>query len=202
MKKKVEGRNYVILDDVSRFPYKVNKSATDKTIEKLERSLKEVIGNLKEVEAGKIENLSLLIGSNMTFVDIIEEIWKLEEMLESVQNIKAELAGEDADIPSKEELAMLNDYGFRDQDHGFSKDSGFWEKIIYDGDDKEVVEEVQWTSPDSKPLYRERTTIWKKTDKYSRSSDTITYKKLRMTKKLAKAIENTRGKKGSDDERY
>ena len=183
MLKKVDGRNYVILDDVSRFPYFVRKAAVDKTINKLEGTLQEVVDVLKEVESGRVENLSLFVGSNMTFVDIVEEIWRLERMLESIQAVKAKLSGEDDEIPKQEDLMTLSDYGFR------SYMDGFWEKIIYDGDDKEVVEEILWTSPDSKPLYRERTTIWKKTDKYSRSSDTITYKNLYLGKKLRKAIE-------------
>ena len=180
-------------------PYKGNKTATDKTIEKLEKSLKKIIDNLKEVEAGKVENLSRLIESNMAFVDIEGEIWRLEEMLESVQNIKAELAGEDAEIPKNDDLMTLSHLGFRHTPYGRGNEKGFWEKVIYDGDDKEVVEEIIWTSPDSKPLYRERTITWKKDTQYSRSSDTITYKNLRLTKKLVKAIENTRCGNDSED---
>jgi hypothetical protein len=67
--------------------------------------------------------------------------------------------------------------------------------VIEDTEKKEITEEIiladKTKNPDAEPIRRIRTTLWEKTE-YGRASTSITYKKLRIGKKLMRAIENTR----------
>lgn len=65
---------------------------------------------------------------------------------------------------------------------------GLWEKEIETEDLKEITEEIIITEKET--LHRMRTLIWEKIEN-GKKSKSITYRKLPISKKLQKVIDNT-----------
>ena len=186
MESKIKGNNYIVLRDGTRFPVKLNKKKTDKALKEISDALNFVNAKLKELYDGNYDLYELLA---TPFEDVDLEIedgqsWKLNSITNDFRRIQETLATHNDEISDKEEVMTLADYGFHN-----SYDNRLWERLFSEEGDVEVIEEIQLQC--NPPLHRYRTTIWEKTD-YGRSSKSITYKNVRTTKKLQKAIENTK----------
>lgn len=191
-----EGRNYVILNQDSEMPVKINRNKLDKKLNRLKKALSAV---QKELADAYDEDSSLyMILRDEVFDGYSTEGlydgksgW-IDDVLYRISSVQETLAGEDDEIPDKEDMITLDSLGYRNM---YLQEARFWEKVIEDTEEKEVTEEIiladRTKNPDAEPVRRIRTTLWEKTE-YGRASTSITYKKLRIGKKLMKAIENTR----------
>lgn len=191
-----EGRNYVILNQDSEMPVKINRNKLDKKLNRLKKALSAV---QKELADAYDEDSSLyMILRDEVFDGYSTEGlydgksgW-IDDVLYRISSVQETLAGEDDEIHDKEDIITLDSLGYRNM---YLQEARFWEKVIEDTEEKEVTEEIiladRTKNPDAEPVRRIRTTLWEKTE-YGRASTSITYKKLRIGKKLIKAIENTR----------
>lgn len=188
MLSKKEGRNYVILDEGQKFPVKLNKKATDTLLENLASSLKNVSDILRTIYQTNYD-LYDLVNRNIFYracLDVDEgDNWNIRYASDECKELLEQLQLHQDEIPAEEELVTLDDLGYRAD----ICSCNFWEKIIEDTEEQEVVEEVVWDA-EYNWRHRLRTTIWEKTD-YGKHSKSITYKTLRTTKYLKCAIENT-----------
>lgn len=192
MQTRVDGRNYVILYDDDRIPEKINKNKVDKSLKKLEtalESIRDVIDKAYDDNYDLYRMLDRCVFAYYPYCTGLDDgkCSTVDNMLYSVRQLQETLK-EDDDIPDYKEAyensILLEDLGYK---NNWGGRRGVWEKVLEDTDEKEVVEEIQRFED---PLRRIRTTYWKKTD-YGRSSTKITYRKLRIGKKLMRAIENT-----------
>ena len=186
---KKEKRNYVILFDGERFPEKANIKLTDESLQKLLKSFEDIRSVMKELYDKDYTSYKLLFDNCLEYVITDGDdgrSWKLKNAVESLHDLKDFLNTHDDEIKPEEEVITLTDLGFRLWT--WDKSMCIFEKIVEDTEEHEVVEEV--LSINGKPLYRTRTTEWEKTD-YGRSSTSIKYKKLRLTKKIEKAFYNS-----------
>lgn len=189
MKSKVEGRNYIILNNDDKYPVKINKKKTDKSIDRLLTSLTTFCNEVKDIYKDNYGLYSILGGSldYMTHGDWDEgHCWRLNSMLEDLETLKNNLASNNDEIPDIEDVVTLDDLGYSIP---LQCDSSplFWEKKIEDTEKREIVEEI-WCFQE--PIRRIRTIEWEKTD-YGRTSKKISYKKIPIGKKLMKAIKNS-----------
>ena len=192
MQTRVDGRNYVILYDDDRVPEKINKNKVDGALKKLETALKsiqDVIDKAYDDNYNLYRMLDKCIFDYYPYCTGLDDgkCSTIDSMLYSVRQLQETLK-EDDEIPDYKEAyensILLEDLGYK---NSWGGRRGVWEKVLEDTDEKEVVEEIQRFED---PLRRIRTTYWEKTD-YGKSSTSITYKKLRIGKKLMRAIENT-----------
>lgn len=189
-----EGRSYSALLDGERFPSRMNRKRTDAAVKKIESALKTLRDELKkayEDDYGTYMMLSSEVFDRSSYQRGSCSDGRcpaVDDMLYGIENVREILEGEDDEFPTYEETVTLRDIGFRDS---YSR-NGFWEKVLEDDGEKEVVEEIQNYES---PLRRIRTTVWEKTD-YGRKSKSITYRKLPIGKKLRKTIENTARESG------
>ena len=187
MKTKVEGNKYLITDDDGRYPYKLSKNKVDKAVEILRKDISHFNKTLKNLYENDSE-LYYLIIDNLYWYDEFDEgrsyrLNSLETDLEDLQNTLAE----DDEIPVYEEVILLEDFGYEHTPWG---PEGRWVKKLEDTEEKLVEEEI-W--PETR-LRRTMTVIWERVnDDFGchKSSKEIIYKKLKMSKKLEKACENT-----------
>ena len=191
-----EGRNYLILNQDSEIPVKINRNKLDKKLNRLKKALSAV---QKELADAYDEDSSLYMilrdevfdGYSTGGLYDGKSGW-IDDVLYRISNVQETLAGEDDEIHDKEDMITLDSLGYRNM---YLQEARFWEKTIENTEEKEVTEEIILTdrtkNSDAGPVRRIRTVLWEKTE-YGRASTSITYKKLRIGKKLIKAIENTR----------
>ena len=191
-----EGRNYLILNQDSEIPVKINRNKLDKKLNRLKKALSAV---QKELADAYDEDSSLYMilrdevfdGYSTGGLYDGKSGW-IDDVLYRISNVQETLAGEDDEIHDKEDMITLDSLGYRNM---YLQEARFWEKTIENTEEKEVTEEIiladRTKNPDAGPVRRIRTVLWEKTE-YGRASTSITYKKLRIGKKLIKAIENTR----------
>lgn len=195
-----EGRNYVILRQGKKIPSKVNKKRTDAKLEALQSALKTIKNELLDVYDNDPELYHLMQEEvfsrcECSYRELYDgSIGWIEDAIYSISELKENLA-EDDEIPKEEDVVTLRDLGYTKASLS-SPDLEFWEKILEDTEEKEVTEEIVYSSlPPAKELGAEsvrriRTTLWEKMA-YGKASTSITYKKLRIGKRLMRAIENT-----------
>ena len=192
-----EGRSYVVLFDGERLPSKMNAKAADAAVRKIGAALATIRDELKKAYDGDPEIYRMLrdeIFERSSYRSVSCSDGKcsaVDDMLWSVGCLKESLEGPDDEIRPYEETVTLRDLGFCDR---FSK-RGFWEKVMKDDDEEEIVEEIQNYAD---PIRRIRTTEWEKTD-YGKASKSIKYRKIPIGKKLMKAIANTAKAEGFED---
>lgn len=190
MNTKVQGRNYLV-QEYDEVPAKWNKKKTDRVLSNAKKALEQLSSAIKN--ADEISPfLSYTIYRELVTphdydwdaLDIVDQIqWGIKQIVQLQEDLT-----EDDELIKPVDHTNLEDLGFR-AFGGFYKGTGLFEKRIIDTDEKEIVEEVVFLS-DGTIKHRERTTIWKKVP-YGRSSESIKYKPLRMTKKLKLAAVNT-----------
>lgn len=201
MLSRTEGRNYVILRQGEKFPSKVNKKRTDTKLGKLQSALKTIKDELQDAydndpELYHLVREEVFSRCECSYRELYDgSIGWIEDAIYSISELKEDLTEND-EIPKEEDMVTLRDLGYTKA--SLSKpDFEFWEKILEDTEEKEVTEEIVYSSrPPAKglgaePVRRIRTTLWEKMA-YGKASTSITYKKLRIGKKLMVAIENTR----------
>ena len=199
MKSKVQGRNYLVQQGECDIPEKLNKKATDRSLTVLRKALETVSTVMKDAYETdytlfKFLEGHLVCGYTKDYSGGTN--WALEEAINNIRETEEILKTHDDEIKKPEEAMTLEDLGYRNQYH--YKKKTWYEKILEDTEEKEIVEEV--IVIENKILRRQRTTIWEKTS-YGRSSKNITYKKLRVTKAILRATENTiRKNKRCDDD--
>lgn len=196
-----EGRNYVILRQGEKIPSKVNKKRTDDKLKKLQSALKTIKDELQDAYDNDPELYHLMQEEvfsrcECSYRELYDgSIGWIEDAIYSISELKENLA-EDDEIPKEEDVVTLRDLGYTKASLS-SPDLEFWEKILEDTEEKEVTEEIVYSSlPPAKelgaePVRRIRTTLWERMA-YGKASTSITYKKLRIGKRLMRAIENTR----------
>ena len=109
----------------------------------------------------------------------------LDDMSYYIENFQKKLGNRNDEIPDQKNIILLEDLGYQKIFSSYDR----WEKIEVDNEEEEVVEEIFIHYPEE-PLRRRRTTKRKRTD-YGKVSENITYKKLRIGKTLAAAINNS-----------
>lgn len=201
MLSRTEGRNYVILRQGEKFPSKVNKKRTDTKLKKLQSALKAIKDELQDAydndpELYHLVQEEVFSRCECSYRELYDgSIGWVEDAIYSISELKEDLAGDD-EIPKEEDMVTLRDFGYTKSSLS-NPDIEFWEKILEDTEEKEVTEEIVYSSrpsakePSTGPVRRIRTTMWEKMA-YGKASTSITYKKLRIGKKLMKTIENTR----------
>ena len=187
MKSKIERNYYRILLPDDRKPDRLGRKKTDAVLKKLSSSLQNVADIMDDLYNNNYPLYRLVCSE--AFSDACIEFddgknWKLDWLISGLHKLQDTLSTHDDDIRPDPEYVTMYDLGFKNE----YRDGTFWEKVIEESDEKSVVEEVQ--TQVSPPLRRLRTTIWEKTD-YGKSSKSITYKKLSLTKEIRKAAENT-----------
>lgn len=191
MDSKIEGKNYIVLTDGDKFPVKLNVTKTDKSLARIEKALssvKEEIMNLYETnyDLYRLLDDEVFDWPVSGFDD--GKCSNLDSLIYQLHQLQSRLHTQNDSIPPVEDLITLDDFGYSNEYHH----AKIWEKKIEDNDEREVVDEIQLLDP---PLRRIRTIEWEKTE-HGKSSKKITYKKLSIGKKLLKAAENTKSKKG------
>ena len=191
-----EGRNYLILNQDSDIPVKINRNKLDKRLNRLKKALLTVQKELADTY-DKDSDLYIILRDEVFDGYSTGELYDgksgwIDDILYRISSVQETLESEDDEIPDKEDMITLDSLGYRNM---YPQEARFWEKVIEDTEEKEITEEIiladRTKNPDAGHVRRIRTTLWKKTE-YGRASTSITYKKLRIGKKLMKAIENTR----------
>ena len=191
----------MILRQGEKLPSKINKKRTDAKLKKLQSALKAIKNELQDAYDNDPELYHLMQEEvfsrcESSYRGLYDgSIGWIEDAIYSIFELKEDLA-EDDEIPKEEDLVTLRDLGYTKASLS-NPDFEFWEKILEDTEEKEVTEEIVYRSRpsakghDAGPVRRIRTTLWEKMA-YGKASTSITYKKLRIGKKLMKTIENTR----------
>lgn len=191
MKSKMEGHSYVILQDGERFPVKLNRKRTDKSLLELKTSLEKVRVLMKELYASDYDLYSflrdsVLRGSRFDFDEGDSSF--LDSLLYDITSVHEYILTHTDEIKSREELESLEDLGYRRR-LGFSDPGApLYEKILEDTDEKEIVEEI--IEVKGKVFRHVVTTYWKKTD-FGRASCKIFNKRIGVPKRLVKAYRNS-----------
>ena len=193
MKSKKQGRSYVIQEYDDQDPQKLNKKKTDTVLNTIEKSLRILAKTFADLYDDDTE-LYWFIHDHMYLPDSYYICGdKLPESISdihySVQDLQEFLQEHDDEILPPKSYITLEDFGFKDMFHYNKVDEPHvYERTIEDLGKKEVTEEVVIYNGDI--FHRQRTTLWDITPG-CKSSRSITYKKLRMTKKLREAAENS-----------
>ena len=190
MQSKVIGRNYLILPDGERIPIKINKNRTDKILSRMQNGLQtfnECVQELYQSNDYELYNFLTKEAFDSACLNFYDgKCWNLTYLEQELEKIGEELLSNDDNIKTAEEAVILEDLGYRDAMWG--RTDNWWEKVLEDTEEREVVEEIRGGE---EAVRRLRTTIWEKTD-YGRHSKKILYKTLPIGKKLSRALENSR----------
>lgn len=194
MKIKKQGHNYIIQEYEDLDLLKLNRKKTDTALSTLEKSygmLEKVFTDLynNDVELyWFIHDHMYLPDSYYMCGDKLAEI--ISGMHQSIKDLQNFLKEHNDEILPLEHCVTLEELGFKDMfSHHKPNETHVFERTINDSGEKEITEEV--VIIDGKKLIRRRrTTLWEITPG-CKSSKSITYKKLSMTKKLQRAAENT-----------
>lgn len=188
MQSRIDGENYLVLQDGHHITDRINKDETDNTIKNLCSHLHGLSECLLNLYDRNYDLYSLLSHEafDMAGLDLDGgKCWRLDFLYGKLQQIQNSLLNNHDDIRIPEECIMLEDLDFQESFWGHHIDA--WEKVLEDNDEREILEEI-FCNPD--PVHRIRTTIWKK-DGYSLSSESITYKTLPLSKELKIALKNS-----------
>ena len=188
------GRNYVILGSDNMVPIKINKNRTDRKLNRLKSALSTIQKELADAYNEDSDLYTILRDEIFDGYDTRglydgRSGW-VDDVLYRISDVQETLDGEDDEIPEEEDIITLEDIGYADARLYGCR---IWEKTIEDTEEKEVTEEIicgNAKNPDATPIRRVRTTLWEKTE-YGKASISITYRKLRIGKKLRKVIDNT-----------
>ena len=165
-------------------PVRINKKETDAALKKMNHALTDLIDVFRDAYEHNVDLYDILKESFFDF-DISEgKSWRFDYAKRTCDEMIQSLSENDDDIKDELYYTTLKDLGFK-QDYA---EKYFWEKILEDTKEKEVVEEVLFLD---KPVYRKRTIIWEKTN-YGRSSKDIIYEDMKINKKMKMIIENTK----------
>lgn len=194
MKIKKQGHNYIVQDYPDLDPLKLNRKKTDTALSALEKSYEMLEKVLTDLYNNDVE-LYWFIHDHMYLPDsyymcgdkLIEITSDMHRSIKDLQNFLKEHNDE---ILQPEHYVTLEELGFKDMfPYNKPNETHVFERTINDSSEKEITEEV--VIVDGKKLIRRRrTTLWEITPG-RKSSKSITYKKLSMTKKLQRAAENT-----------
>ena len=192
MKSKVDKKDYCILLEGDRFPFKLNRKKMDRALSDLIQVFSST-GKALDSVCNETPDIWYFI-CKMAFDLEYYYNWRTNEYdlkgrvhkaLEDLEELQEQLKTHDDEIPLYEEIVTLRDLGYKEDPVSRHR---LWENIREDTDEQEIVEEILLLD---EPVRRLRTTLWEKTS-YGKSSKSIRYKKLPIGKKLAKAIENTK----------
>lgn len=185
--------HYTILEDGSHTPYKLNKKKTDEAVKTINEAL-EAIQSTMEYLYEEQSDIYRLICDEVFEPAMISfdegGNGHLRDSLDNVRELQKNLLTRQDEVMPAENYEDLEDLGFRKSYALHENDMQFWEKILEDNQEREVVEEVIINPETGVILHRTRTTDWEKTE-YGRSSKSIVYKKLRVTKRILNAIKNS-----------
>ncbi len=187
MQSRKEGRNYLIqFYDLA--PRKINRRLTDKLLQQAGKHLDALI-NIYKTAIEKEYSLTYLISLTDDIETFVE---KLEAERKWIKDSYELVTTHQDEIRQPETYLDFEDLGYK-WNMGFSqyKKTGFpqcYTKTIEDTDEKNVEEEI-WIFEDGEISRRIRTTLWDIVE-YGKSSRSITYKKLRVTKKIKLAAAN------------
>lgn len=193
MKTKKQGHNYIIQDYPDTDPLKLNRKKTDRILHNLERSLRLLSKTIADTYDDDTE-LYWFIHDNIYLPDsyylcdtrLPESI---SDIYRSVKDLQEFLQEHDDEILPPEHYVTLADLGFKDMfPYNRLDETHIYERTVKDLGEKEITEEVVIHNSDI--FRRQRTTLWEITPG-CKSSKSITYKKMRMTKKLERAAKNT-----------
>ena len=189
MKSKIEKRNYIVLLDDERYPYKINRKYMDKNIAILKSSLEKIKSVLKNTYNEDYSTYDVLFQHCMDYpLDVNDgKSWKLNSYIEALDELQEVLLTHNDEIKPIEEVSTLEDFGFRLW--VWEKGIYVYEKCLFESDEKEIIEEILNTK-DGRLIRRTRTTLWESTS-YGKSSKSIVYDTLRMTKQLKTAFYNS-----------
>lgn len=193
MKTRREGNSYIIYDEESgsKFPYKVNRYKTDKSLKSVEKALRSLTEVLRDLYNNEEYDIYHLVADAINYDLEIEEgrSWKLDYALNDIRSLRRKLTEQD-EIPSYEQIVTVEDLGYK-LNHVLTQ--GKWlhfEKIITDNEDVEVIRELRLDLTGKEPpMHRERTIEFEKF--LGESVQNITYRKVRISQKLQAAIDNT-----------
>ena len=191
MKSKVQGRNYLI-QNCDEAPAKWNKKKTDKILATAHKALQQFLKCLQEADNISDDLVFTLYGQLVTphvyDIDYDGMVSRLSWAIEGIKDLQEQLAQDDELTPPVDHTT-LDELGFRSFGGGFYKGTALFERTIEDTGEKEITEEIVFLE-DGTIKHRQRTTIWKQV-LHGRSSESIKYEPLRMTKKLKTAALNT-----------
>ena len=194
MLSKKQGRSYIVQDYEGDFPRKLNRKKTDKALALLEKSFRAASKAISDLYDDDTE----------LYWFIVDNIWlpdsyyicndKLPETISdiyrSIKDLQDFLKEHDDEIVLPENYVTLESLGFQDMfRHDKPNEVHVFEKTVKDLNEKEITEEIV-LADDPEIIRRRRTTLWDISPGI-KSSRSIRYKKLRMTKKLQRAAENT-----------
>lgn len=194
MKSRVKGRNYEILEsDNEIYPTILNKKATDKKLAQLSAAMKTIQKILKDSYDSDDYSFYRFVSENIFDSADINcddgRIWHLNRAIEAIKEIQETLATHNDEIKPPEYRQTLSDLGFKKDPWSLFRRDGLWEKEIEKEELKEITEEILITETET--IHRMRTLIWEKIDDHGKRSKSITYRKLPISKKLQKVIDNT-----------
>lgn len=194
MKSRVKGRNYEILEsDNEIYPTILNKKATDKKLAQLSAAMETIQKMLKDSYDAEDYSFYRFITENIFESANIDcddgRIWRLDQAVEAIKEIQETLATHNDEINPPEYRQTLSDLGFKKDPWSLFRRDGLWEKEIEKEELKEITEEIIITEKET--IHRMRTLIWEKTGDCSKKSKSITYRKLPISKKLQKVIDNS-----------
>lgn len=165
MNSKIVGRNYAFWNPGDKTPEKLNKSKTDKSLERLSKAFATIEEELQSVYYGN-EGLYNILASYFDNagmeMDDEKASWRLRHVHDSIDELKASLAEHDDELPDEERLLELSDFGFKPGRFSH-REHDYYMKVLEDTDEKEVVEEIIVRKD---PIRRVRTTIWEKNTPY------------------------------------
>lgn len=185
MKSTFNRLNYTVQLD-GELPRRFSKKQTDEAIKHLEemvvhfRALCAILDENDDIRS--FFDNTLYVSGTDGYDD--DTRWRVRDLEEKLKDIKAQLQQHD-DIRPVEEQYTLEDLGYR---RVMPSRHLFYEKVLSDTAVAETVEEIQMVGQDM--IRRLRKIEW---DVYpgGRSSKSIVYQPLRMTKMLRYACENT-----------
>ena len=185
---KTDDWKYRILLDGERFPVEIGRGKWEMTVYHFGMALEDLRIQIKsaydEDDALYKVFRTILDNAGLHCSDgKVSELDNLSYAFQTVQNIIEESSDT---VPAREEIETLEDIGF----HRHWNYDDFYEKVIEDTDEKEVVEEVVFIGDFVGVIHRLRTTIWD-TSKYGKSSREILYDVLPIDDDLQRHIDNT-----------
>lgn len=177
----VRDNKYIVLEDDSAYAQEFDKEQVDKALKDLRAafsSLAKIYGNLEESNICEFFESHISIRDS-TYYKSPQQIFS--DMAIRFGRLQKALKSSDDEIPPPEDRLTLEEIGF------VEVRPGFYENVINDTEEAEVVQEVQFGD---KVLFRLRTTIWEPTD-FGKTSKEISYTNLPLTEAMEKIINNT-----------
>ena len=184
-----KGQSLFVLDnDTKEVLYKIGRRSACRTLGRLSKLLSKIDCLVSEISEKNGELYYLLKNEilDAPVIDITDSsdfsrknnIANIQETLDEIKS-----APKVTVLPKENILVTLESLGYNNMYFHVSR---FWyEKVLEDTDEKEVTEEIQEVN--GQMLRRIRTTLWEATP-YGKSSTSITYRKLRNTKRLENAF--------------